>query len=124
MFEGKRVLLVEDNNDDAYWVLATLKEMNIKDIDHVVTGEEALEILKTKPMPDIIFLDVQLPGGLDGLEVYDRIDELDIDAENRVVYMTDLFEKKRGHLVIFKDTYPQMAGDIKRVVSKLLASDQ
>ena len=76
--EGTIFLLVEDNEDDAYFMQRAFKEAGIKNALFTVTnGEEAIEYIGGRgafsdrqkyPLPDFIFLDLKMPG-LDGFEV-------------------------------------------------------
>ena len=74
----KKILLVEDNRDDAYLTIRALKKMNIiNKIDHVLDGQEAIDYLfcenkyiemDPKDKPALIVLDLNMPR-VDGLEV-------------------------------------------------------
>jgi CheY-like chemotaxis protein len=67
-----KILLVEDEPDIAELIQSWLKELGSGvEIQHCVTGEEALESLHTFT-PDLILLDLRLPG-LDGIEVLKKI---------------------------------------------------
>ena len=78
---GKRILLVEDNPDDADLALRALRKGSVSD-NVVVThdGVETLEYLlgtgvaqrDLPPMPTFILLDLKLPK-IDGLEVLRRL---------------------------------------------------
>jgi len=63
-FEGKKVLLVEDNEINREVILALLKDTGLEE-DTVVNGKEALEKVKEKEY-DLILMDVQMPV-MDGL---------------------------------------------------------
>lgn len=69
------ILLVEDNPGDAELVLDFLEQSKVKNtIQWVKNGDEAMGLLHNlgeysgKPMPDLILLDLNLPGR-DGREV-------------------------------------------------------
>lgn len=63
----KKALYIEDDQNLASTIIQVLNQLNI-DVRHFCTGESALiEFGKIKP--DMILLDVMLPGKLDGLEV-------------------------------------------------------
>lgn len=71
-------LLVEDNEDDVFFMQRAFRQAGVHNPLHVVrNGEEAIEYLSGKndfsdrqqhPLPDIVFLDLKMPG-LNGFEV-------------------------------------------------------
>ena len=74
----KTILLVEDNEDDAYVFKRTLRKTQLEvSVQHAVDGDEAVNYLggtgkfadrTTYPMPVLVFLDLKLPFR-SGLEV-------------------------------------------------------
>lgn len=68
---GKKVLLVED--DKFYIDLIAQKLLSSKcNFSYVLSGEEALARLQ-KDVPDVLLLDIMLPGGIDGFGVLEKI---------------------------------------------------
>jgi CheY-like chemotaxis protein len=65
-----KILVVEDNQMNRQLVCYLLRKANIE-VAEVETGEDALNWL-TEETPDIVLLDIQLPG-MDGIEVLRRI---------------------------------------------------
>lgn len=66
-----RILLVEDNADDAELALQALRRNDVKaEIEVVADGVMALERLldTSRPLPDLVLLDLKLPR-VDGREV-------------------------------------------------------
>ncbi len=70
-----KILLVEDNPGDALLTQETLESSKIlHDFHHVETGDDAIDFLEKqgdfvdKPRPDLVLLDLNLPGK-DGREV-------------------------------------------------------
>jgi len=81
----KKVLIVDDHADIRRLIRITLG-VNFEVLE-AVNGAECLQIAKEN-IPDVIVLDVMMPGGKDGLEVLDRI-RADADFKHtRVIMVT------------------------------------
>jgi CheY-like chemotaxis protein len=65
-----RILIVEDNENNRYLIGYILRKHGHEVIE-AVSGEEGLE-LALKEKPDLILMDIQLPG-MDGLETTKQI---------------------------------------------------
>lgn len=88
------ILLVEDNEDHIALVQKTLRKERIANsIDAARNAEDALLYLRKegayadKPLPDVILLDLNLPG-MNGLELLQKIKEEDLFREIPVVILT------------------------------------
>jgi CheY-like chemotaxis protein len=72
--DRRRILLAEDNPADAWLIQEALRRRSLTcDLDHYLTAEDAIRAVAAegangKPVPDLILLDFNLPGG-QGLEV-------------------------------------------------------
>ena len=73
-----RVLVVDDAESIRTY-LASLLELKGYDVDTAEDGRRALALLEGGAGPDVIVLDVMMPG-LDGIETLRRIRELDEDT--------------------------------------------
>ncbi len=88
-----RILHVEDNEAHAELVRRGFEDHRVaNDIEHVMTGEEALKRLEERlqteeGLPDIVLLDLRLPG-IDGLEVLTAVRETDGLGDLPVVILT------------------------------------
>lgn len=71
----KRVLIIEDNEDNMYMIKFILEKHNISTII-AMTGKEGLEKAVSEK-PDLILMDIQLPD-LNGLDVTRKIRESEI----------------------------------------------
>jgi DNA-binding response OmpR family regulator len=66
-----RILIVEDS-DSVRKMIEALVSGRGHDVDAVPTGAKGIELARTK-IPDVILLDLNLPGQLDGFEVCSRL---------------------------------------------------
>lgn len=68
--DKNRILIVDDSPDDIHFLMENLKD------DYAVlvatSGEKALEMLTKQPLPNVILMDVMMPG-MDGYETCRRI---------------------------------------------------
>ena len=69
-FEGKKILLVEDDNFLSELLSKKLVE-NQANVTRAANGEDAVSIIKANPKFDLIMLDLMLPkmGGFEVMEV-------------------------------------------------------
>jgi signal transduction histidine kinase/CheY-like chemotaxis protein len=89
-FESRRVLLVDDNHDSREMYRAVLLAHG-HDVCEAPDGEHALELLERTPQQgplDVAFIDIGLPGGMDGYELARRIRQHPAGANVRLVALT------------------------------------
>jgi CheY-like chemotaxis protein len=67
-----RVLLVEDDDDVAVLAEEMLSELGWR-VTRVASGEQALDVTGRRSDFDLVFSDVMMPGGMNGLELAGRI---------------------------------------------------
>ena len=79
-----KILIVEDSEAAAKLLAATLSEKNYDITGIAETGEEAVQIVKNSP-PDLIFMDIELKGDLDGIETTRIIKSI---ADLPVIFLT------------------------------------
>lgn len=80
------ILIVEDDPQLAQLEIALLTREGYK-VSHVSSGELALEKLKTGALPDVVILDIVLPG-IDGFETLRTLRAKEKTANLRVVMVT------------------------------------
>ncbi|NJK46279.1 MAG: response regulator [Pleurocapsa sp. SU_196_0] len=80
------VLIVDDHEDIRWLVRLTLEALNLEFLE-AGTGSQALELARAH-VPQLIFLDVMMPGTLDGLEVCRIIKADAVLQRSRVVLLT------------------------------------
>ena len=101
----KKILIVDDEEKVRKLVEVTLSVGDVE-ILHAATGEEALESARAA-RPDIILLDIMMPGPLDG---YDVCRLLKQDSDTKDIYIIMLTakgqqaDKERG-LALGADDY-------------------
>jgi len=78
-----KILVVEDENIVAMDLRTTLTRLGYEVVDTVGTGPQAIEQVERRE-PDLVLMDIQLRGAMDGIEAADRIRHLDVP----VVYLT------------------------------------
>ncbi len=81
----KRIALVEDNADNRLLVQAILE--GAYEVDEYESGPEALTALSAGAPPDLLLLDISLPG-MDGVDVLHRIREVPALVALPVVALT------------------------------------
>ena len=69
---GETILVVEDDGLIALY-LTELMEKSGYCVGSASSGEMVLQALKESPVPDLILMDVGLPGSLDGIETFRQI---------------------------------------------------
>ena len=83
--QKKKVLLVDDQPDIRRLIrLAVGNSYDLLDAD---TGSVALDLVR-RERPDLVVLDIMMPGDLDGLDVLDRIRADAELAHTRVLMLT------------------------------------
>ncbi len=80
---SQKILVVEDENIVAMDLRTTLTRLGYEVVDTVGTGPQAIEQVERRE-PDLVLMDIQLRGAMDGIEAADRIRHLDVP----VVYLT------------------------------------
>lgn len=82
--EQINLLIVEDDPIIAADLERSMKKMGYSVIDAVDSGEEALEIIKQNT-PDLVLMDIQLEGDLDGVDTAHLISRI---APVPIIYLT------------------------------------
>lgn len=81
-----RILIVDDHADLRKLITLSLGSSDF-DLVEAVDGQSALEECERQP-PDLVLLDLMLPGGIDGIEVCRRIRRDPRFTATRVVLLT------------------------------------
>ncbi len=83
---GKKILVVDDKEDSRILVGKVLRLHDFEVIG-AATGEDAINMAQTE-LPDLILMDVRLPGGISGLEATRRIKAMPQLAHIPIIAMT------------------------------------
>jgi len=83
---GKKILVVDDMEDSRVLVGKVLRLRGYEVIE-AGTGEDAINIAQSE-VPDLILMDIRLPGGIDGMEATRRIKRLPQLAHIPILAMT------------------------------------
>ena len=83
----KKILIIEDDADILFIYREVFTEEKLK-VTTASTGKQALKLL-TKDMPDLILLDIMLPGK-DGLKILKDLKETPELKKGPVVVLTNL----------------------------------
>ena len=84
---AKRILVVEDNLDNRRILVYRLKRIGDFEIVEASNGEEALAIVQTPPVPDLIFMDLKMPV-MDGWEATKKSRQLDFGKSIPIIALT------------------------------------
>jgi PAS domain S-box-containing protein len=87
----EEVLVVDDMPEQAEIATKMLAKLGYK-VTSVASGEAAVESIRLKK-PDLVVLDMIMPGGMDGLDTYRRI--IEISPGQRVVITSGFSESER-----------------------------
>jgi CheY-like chemotaxis protein len=82
----KRILVVEDNEDNRRILLYRLRKIGDFEIIETENGEEAVAAVVENP-PDLIFMDLKMPV-MDGWEATRRIRQLDRGKDIPIIALT------------------------------------
>ncbi len=82
----KKILVVEDNEDNRRILVYRLKKIGEFEIREATNGQEALDAVQVDT-PDLIFMDLKMPV-MDGWEATKRIRALPVGASVRIIALT------------------------------------
>jgi len=85
-FMLKKILVVEDNEDNRRILVYRLRKIGRFDIREAANGQQAIEAVKVE-RPDLIFMDLKMPV-MDGWEATKRIREMDGGETIRIIALT------------------------------------
>ncbi len=95
--KGLTIFAVDDNKENLKVLVQYLSDFELIVVP-LRTGEETLNLVK-KRIPDMILLDIMMPGGIDGYETCRRLKTNKATKDIPVIFMsalTDTFDKVTG----------------------------
>lgn len=122
----KKVLIVDDQQEVREIVKVTLMSDDFMILE-AASGAVALEIVK-KEKPDLILMDVMMPGEIDGIKAA-RIIKSDIETKNcKIIILTakgQAFDKQMGYDAGADEyfTKPFSPLDLIKKVDQILTAD-
>lgn len=84
-----RILLVDDVNENLHALMSVLRDDYA--IAAATSGEKALDLARQQPYPDLILLDIKMPG-MDGYSVLAHLKSNPATADIPVIFVTALAE--------------------------------
>ncbi len=89
----KKIFVVDDKTDLLYSVKQGLEEIDpTLSVTGIESAEKCLEKLKNKEIPDLILLDIMMPG-MNGWEMLDKLKENDSWRRIPVIFLTARTDK-------------------------------
>lgn len=82
--EQQRILIVDDAPENIDILTGTITEYK-KSI--ALNGQKALDLARAEPQPDLILLDIKMPG-MDGFEVCEHLKADDLTKEIPIIFLT------------------------------------
>ncbi len=82
-----RILIVDDVNENLHVLMNVLRDSYA--IVAATSGEKALELAQREPLPDLILLDIKMPG-MDGYSVLSHLKANPLTADIPVIFVTAL----------------------------------
>ena len=108
MDEFRKILIVEDEMISAYNLAENLEELGYLVSDIIMRGEDVISQVRSNP-PDLIFMDIQLDGKMNGIEVTAAIQEYDIP----VIYLSGLRDNDTVEAAINTRPYGYLTKPVK-----------
>ena len=99
----KRLLIVEDNHELQDILKERFSQENLEVIQ-AFTGEEGLGEVKQHP-PDMVLLDIMLPGGMNGFDVLEQVKKNPLLKNIHVIVLTNLDSEQKTALDIGAEDY-------------------
>ena len=120
MTEKKKILIVEDEVLLSAWLKMQLEDEGYLVCGNFTTGEEAIEFVK-ETKPDVILMDINLVGKIDGITAAERIKE---KLKIPIIFMTgyeepEIYERAQKTKPVAYLTKPVEIWDLKPIFESI-----
>ena len=115
----KKILSVDDDEDQTYTIKRQLERIGDFEVDGVDSGEKCIEWLRNNGKPDLILLDIMMPG-MNGWQVFKVLRKHDDWNEIPIVFLTartDSFSKGFGKII--SEAYIEKPFDVDHLKNKI-----
>ena len=125
----KKTLLIVDDTPDITFTLKKLFEESNEEYEVIISesGEDCLKLIKGKFTPDVIILDIMLPG-MSGWETYEQIKKDDKSSKIQIIILTacsDDYTRDTGrHLGDYFIEKPFEFDDLKNKVENVIKKNR
>jgi CheY-like chemotaxis protein len=121
-----KILIVEDS-DDLQFVFTWVFRSKGHSIESLTNGHDALDYLENGYVPDVLLLDINLPGGVSGLDIARYVRGESRYDNTKIIFVTGnqmyqgMAEAELGDLFLLK---PVDAPMLVQMADRLLSSRQ
>ena len=115
----KIILSVDDDEDQTYTIKRQLERIGDFKVDGVDSGEKCIQWLQNNGKPDLILLDVMMPG-MNGWQVFKALRKNNDWSEIPIVFLTartDSFSKGFGKII--SEAYIEKPFEIENLKNKI-----
>ncbi len=113
----KQVLLIEDDTKLHTLYKEALLSQDIA-MTAVTTGKEGLEKMKENP-PDLVILDIMLPGGLNGFDVAEQIRQNPATRTLPILILTNLDSEQQSAQSVGAEYFVKTNTSLEEITRKV-----
>ncbi len=114
----KKILIIEDDTSLSSAYREMFSKQNVTVIVST-TGQEGLRLVVSEK-PDIILLDIMLPGGMNGFDVLEQLKKNPLTGKIPVIVLTNLDTEEKVARTIGASDYLVKANTTKDEIVKLV----
>jgi len=122
----KKIMIVDDEQDHIKSLKQFLEYKNEYEVTGVNSGMECFKLLKDNQIPDLIMLDIMMPG-MTGWDVFDELKENPKWKKIPIIFLTSLKDEyNERYANLFTADYikkPYDLRDLKKRIERVLHQD-